>query len=789
MPGDSSSPESSNAIGKTLDGFEPVRASELGSGELRREGLSHGETSNAPFGKNLTDHSGQRAAEIRSRLGVAANTDVRSGSRTQRTLVSKPWFTRRRVATGVSLLVVLIAACLAGAILASAIQRATENLVRRSLLSVLAANEHSLKMMFSDLRSESERYSKDEVVRQLCRHCLQSGDAEREQVTSQLLVEIPPLIGSVPWVLLDQSGQIASSSRRSLIDLRLDLSKSNFDRLHGGQSTLVLPQYVQGWEDRDAIMVMVSPLMDRHQCYGAFGWVMEADDRFSHLLQITRSGETDESYAMDGQGRLLSSSRFEEALGDKGFPRNSVLNYEIRDPGYDVLLENAVNDPDVRRPLTRMADQATRRADGMDLSGYRNYRGAMVVGAWKWLPDLEFAVVTEMELSEAYLPATILRRVLIATLAGVVIFAGIAISLIAYSRHRAFRRLQREEEAIDGRRIGQYRIVELLGVGGMGSVYRGRHEYLRRDVAIKVLEGEQLSSRSVARFHREVQLTSTLRHPNTIAIFDFGQYSAVTGESQIGTVSLDEEVDPGETFYYVMEYIDGISLQQLIDFYGPQSPERTVHFLLQICGSIAEAHKAGLIHRDIKPANILVSAHGGLWDHIKVLDFGLVKDIGGDSNVTLQEGVTRADSMTGTPLYMAPETIRDPATASPRGDIYSIGSVGYALLTGRPIFDGDSVIDLCLKQLEEVPRRPEERVSHELPNQLQDILMRCLDRSVENRFASVAACTAALESLPEAGRWTQAMSADWWENEFEQAARTQPGQTKNPTLDDAALTR
>jgi serine/threonine-protein kinase len=438
-----------------------------------------------------------------------------------------------------------------------------------------------------------------------------------------------------------------------------------------------------------------------------------------------------------------------------------------------------------------MADQATRRADGMDLDGYRNYRGALVVGAWKWLPEFDLAVATEIDVAEAYQPVTILRRVLVTTLAGVVTFVGIALCLIAYSRHRAIRKQRQLEEDGDGRQIGQYRISELLGVGGMGSVYRGRHEYLRRDVAIKVLEGERLSTQSVARFHREVQLTSTLRHPNTIAIYDFGQCSAATGESQVGNSSLQKDFDPDPdgTFYYVMEYIDGVSLQQLIDYYGPQSPERTVHFLLQICGSIAEAHATGLIHRDIKPANILVSANGGLWDHIKVLDFGLVKDIGGDSSLTLQEGVTHADSMTGTPLYMAPETIRDPAAASPRGDIYSIGSVGYALLTGRPIFEGDSVIDLCLKQLEQVPLRPEDRLHRELPSDLQDILMRCLDRSPSKRFKSVADCTAALESLPEAGRWTQAMSADWWANEFDQAARTQPGQTKNPTLDDTALTR
>lgn len=704
-----------------------------------------------------------------------------------------PWFTRRRVATGISVLVVLVTACMAGAILASAIQRATENLVAHSLQAVLAANVHSLEMMFSDLQGESERYSRDERVRQLSLQLLRGDDEltpyEGESIRHELRVMIPELIGTVPWLVMSRDGVVLASSRESIIGLKVEFSKLNHERLIGGKSTLAMPQRLSGTENQTVVMVSMSPLMDRNQCFGAFGWVMEADDRFSDLLKITQSGETDESYAIDGRGRMLSTSRFEVQLAEKGFPEQSVLNYQMRDPGADVLASDQVTLPMQQLPLTRMADQATRRADGMELEGYRNYRGVMVVGAWKWLPEFDMAVATEIDVAEAYQPATILRRVLIATLAGVVTLSGIALCLIAYSRHRAIRKQRMAEEEGDGRRIGQYRILELLGVGGMGSVYRGQHEYLRRDVAIKVLEGERLSTRSVARFHREVQLTSTLRHPNTIAIYDFGQCSAETGESQIGNSRIGEEVDPAETFYYVMEYIDGVSLQQLIDYYGPQTPERTVHFLLQICGSISEAHSTGLIHRDIKPANILVSAHGGLWDHIKVLDFGLVKDIGGDSNLTLQEGVTRADSMTGTPLYMAPETIRDPAAASPRADIYSIGSVGYALLTGRPIFEGDSVIDLCLKQLEQNPPRPEDRLQRRLPTALQDILMRCLDRSASKRFQTVAECTAALESLPEAGRWTQAKSVEWWANEFEQAARTQPGQTKNPTVDDAALTR
>jgi eukaryotic-like serine/threonine-protein kinase len=173
--------------------------------------------------------------------------------------------------------------------------------------------------------------------------------------------------------------------------------------------------------------------------------------------------------------------------------------------------------------------------------------------------------------------------------------------------------------------LGQYTLVEKIGEGGMGAVYRARHALLQRPTAIKLLLPERTNELDLARFEREVQLTSQLTHPNTIAIYDFGR-------------------TPDKVFYYAMEYIDGISLEQLVDEDGPQPPARVIHMLVQACGALAEAHGVGLIHRDVKPANLLLCARGGAHDVIKVVDFGLIKDTRPHSG----PAVTIADTIAGT---------------------------------------------------------------------------------------------------------------------------------------------
>jgi hypothetical protein len=258
--------------------------------------------------------------------------------------------------------------------------------------------------------------------------------------------------------------------------------------------------------------------------------------------------------------------------------------------------------------------------------------------------------------------------------------------------------------------LGRYTLREKIGEGGMGAVYRAEHALLRRSTAIKLLLPERVSAAALARFEREVQLTSQLSHPNTIAIYDYGR-------------------TPEGVLYYAMEYIDGRTLEHLVKEQGAQSPARVVHILLQVVGSLREAHGVGLIHRDIKPGNLLLCTRGGIVDFVKVIDFGLVKQLEPDNQVA----VTHSDALAGTPLFMAPETITRPNDVDAKVDTYAIGALGYFLLTGTPPFQGNSVVEVCGHHLHTPATPPSQRLGQALPAKLEALILRCLAKQPEQR--------------------------------------------------------
>jgi serine/threonine-protein kinase len=299
-----------------------------------------------------------------------------------------------------------------------------------------------------------------------------------------------------------------------------------------------------------------------------------------------------------------------------------------------------------------------------------------------------------------------------------------------------FRLRERVRQAAE---LGQYMLVEKIGEGGMGEVYRAEHALLRRPTAIKLLRRERTNERDLARFEREVQLTSQLTHPNTIAIYDFGR-------------------TPDNAFYYAMEYIDGISLEELVEIDGPQPPARVIHLLVQACGALAEAHDVGLIHRDIKPANLLLCARGGVHDVIKVVDFGLVKDMLSDR----RSGLSVDGTLMGTPHYLSPEAISDPAHVEPRTDIYALGAVGYWLLTGTVVFDGRTLYEVCNHHVGTSPTPPSVRIGGALPEDLERVVLRALEKEIGSRPGSAEDFRAALLACRDAGGWSESQAAAWW---------------------------
>jgi hypothetical protein len=290
------------------------------------------------------------------------------------------------------------------------------------------------------------------------------------------------------------------------------------------------------------------------------------------------------------------------------------------------------------------------------------------------------------------------------------------------------------------RQIGQYVLKHEIGEGGMGVVYLATHAMLRRETAIKLLLPNRIAPAALARFEHEVQQLARLAHPNTVAIYDYGR-------------------TPDGIFYYAMEYLDGLNLDELVTAAGPLPVPRVLHILDQICGSLSEAHGMGLVHRDIKPANVILSCRGGILDAVKVLDFGLVKDVSDRADVAL----TASKSFLGTPQYASPEAIQDPESVTAASDLYAVAAVGYYLLTGSPVFGGATFVEVCAGHLYKEPEPPSQRLGRVVPPALEGLILQGLAKRPEDRPASAQVFRKALRACPEAGRWTDEDALAWWQ--------------------------
>ena len=290
------------------------------------------------------------------------------------------------------------------------------------------------------------------------------------------------------------------------------------------------------------------------------------------------------------------------------------------------------------------------------------------------------------------------------------------------------------------RRLGQYTLLEKIGEGGMGVVYRAEHEMLRRPTAIKLLPPHAAGEESLRRFEREAQLTARLTNPHTVSVYDYGR-------------------TPEGAFYYVMEFLDGLDLERLVHETGPMPPQRVAHVLKQVCAALAEAHGIGLIHRDIKPANIVLSDRGGIPDFAKVLDFGLVKDV--TATAPGDARLTREDVIAGTPQYLAPETIRDGTSSDPRSDLYALGAVAYFLLTGAAVFEGRP-LEVIHKHLSADPEPPSKRLGRALPPKLEGLVLELLEKSPDRRPESARAVSDRLALVKAAEPWTEDEARRWW---------------------------
>ena len=311
---------------------------------------------------------------------------------------------------------------------------------------------------------------------------------------------------------------------------------------------------------------------------------------------------------------------------------------------------------------------------------------------------------------------------------------------------------QYQSQEVEAMEAGFYKLKERIGSGGMGEVWRAEHHKLVRPAAIKLIRPDRIENQdeaivrdTIRRFEREAQATAALRSPHTVELYDVG----VSGDG---------------TFYYVMEYLNGIDLKTLVEEHGPQSPSRTTYLLEQVCESLADAHQSRMIHRDVKPANIF-SCHMGLsYDFIKVLDFGLVKietDEGDDETQLTQEGMTA-----GSPVFMAPEVVTGKTSVDARADLYALGCVGYWLLTGEYVFPRKRTMAMALDHVTTTPQPPSQRSDSSIPPELDRIILKCLEKKPEDRFGSAMELAQALSTEVPTNGWGRSQAEQWWKSNY-----------------------
>ena len=579
--------------------------------------------------------------------------------------------------------------------------------------------------------------------------------SDPEALRRRLNKQIGPMLASHDYVgffVADRTSRIVASTNEELIGRQgIAEYEAALARALKGETT-ICPPFASVVTLKDGagrtrtgvpVMLVVAPVRSANfEIVATLALRIRPELEFTRIMQLGRFGESGETYAFDKSGVMVSNSRFDEDMILAGIlpdreDAQSILNVSLRDPGGNMP---AGFRPKVRRseqPFTKGIADGIAGSSGVDIEGYRDYRAVPTLGAWKWLPAYQLGVMVEIDRNEAYRPLAILEWTFRGLL-GLLAISSLAIFLFTIR----VANLQREAQkaVIELKQLGQYTIEDKIGAGGMGIVYKGHHAMLRRPTAVKMLSVDKVNDSSIQRFEREVQITCQLNHPNTIAIYDYGR-------------------TPEGVFYYAMEYLDGIDLQTLVEKYGPQPEARVVDILLQVCGSLYEAHSLGLVHRDIKPANIMLNRRGAETDVVKVLDFGLVKAV----DDAKQAGLTSAGSLTGTPLYMAPEAIQSPNSVDARSDLYAVGAAGYFLLTGHPVFEADSLVQLCKMHIDASPVSPSKRLGRTISRQLEDTILSLLNKKRTNRPQTARDLALQLQQTPTTGHWTTEAADSWWD--------------------------
>jgi serine/threonine-protein kinase len=570
-----------------------------------------------------------------------------------------------------------------------------------SMKSLLDSEVNALRVWIAEEIGDAQRIARDARVREriveLARNpgCSGGARARLEEALRPLLRDV----GDATFNVVERNGRLLATRFADYCGLQASPGfLAEVKPVFEGK-----PRFVRPFRDAERITApprlragapfawVYAPVrVGDGEVIAALGIAEPVDAVFASILQSGRPGESGEAYAFDERGVMLSAEHFGERAGIAG------------------------------------------KGEGVVLDAYLNHRGAEVIGASRWLPDYAMGVAIEIEAGEAYAPLRYLN------VAFGVVFGALVIAVLAAAAS-ALSVIRLRREMGGARKLGAYALKQRIGEGGMATVYLARHDLLRRPAAVKLLKPARATDEMIARFEREVQMASSLAHPNTVEIFDFGR-------TRDGL------------FYYAMEYLDGLTVSEVLSRQNPLPVARTIHLLRQVCAALTEAHGKGVVHRDIKPENIMVCRYGGVYDHVKILDFGLVKHVSEKHSRDL----TRSLRILGTPLYMAPERLRNPADVDARVDIYALGAVAFLMLTGKKLFESSDDLELTSKILNDEPARPSAVAPQPIPVELDLLVLSCVEKRRDNRPQRVADLVEAFDALALEHRWTQREAELWW---------------------------
>jgi serine/threonine-protein kinase len=644
-----------------------------------------------------------------------------------------------------AMLAALVVVAIVGAWSHSRVRDSLRDVRSAGLVSLLEAESRALQLWIDEKKRDAERWASTPAVqREAAQLALLAGAGEACAAKPQRAMreEIAPysVFEEVSaFNLIARDGRIVSSPHSRYCGLAVTPKFiAEIAPVFEGKTVFVRP-----WREEDRLAAPDAAALEGPLVWvetpmrgkdggvvAALGFGRVARERFSKLLLLTGSGTSRDAYAFDEDARMATESRYGAELTRAGEEEGLA----VRDPGGDLLAGHRPQAPAAERPLTALARAALARAEGSEgviLEPYRNYRGAEVIGAWRWLPDARLAVAVEVDAAEAYGALRYLE------VAFEVLFALVLVSMTAAASTSLWAVRLRMREA---NRLGEYRIEREIGEGGMSRIYLARHSRLERPAAVKVLKPHLATDEAVARFQREAQLCSQLSHPNTIEIYDYGH----TRDGR---------------WYYAMEYLRGISLEELVRREGPLPVPRVVHALRQACGSLAEAHGRGWVHRDVKPSNLMLCERGGQHDVVKLVDFGLIKRLRDPHTRDL----TQYSKILGTPLYMAPERLRNPADADARVDIYALAAVAYFAMTGGPAFFGETDHEIVYRVMNDPAPSLAQGGLEGAPAALEALIASCLQKDREWRPATIGEVRAVLDRLAESLPWTEADARAWWE--------------------------